>query len=80
MGDNRFMVTTACGKQTGTYELHQESIAVKIDATIDETCAESKIDDRFLDDFNQVINLVQEENRLSLRISDNEGVMYFEKK
>jgi len=56
-GENSFAVTTSCGKQTGTYELQQEGIAVEIDATIDEKCVEAKTDARFFDDLSQVINL-----------------------
>ena len=78
--ENSFTVTTSCGKQTGTYELHQESIGIVIDATINEKCVESKIEGRFFDDFNQVINLDQDGNRLSLRISNDDGVMHFLKK
>jgi uncharacterized hydrophobic protein (TIGR00271 family) len=80
IGDKTFMVLTSCGERTGTYELHQESIAIKIDeAEIDETCPESKIDGRFFDDLKQVINLDHDENRLSFRISNDEGVMYFQR-
>jgi uncharacterized hydrophobic protein (TIGR00271 family) len=79
-GENSFTVTTSCGKQTGTYELHQESITVKIDALIDEKCVELKTEARFFDDFNEVINLDQDGNRLSLRISNDDGVMHFQKK
>jgi hypothetical protein len=78
-GENSFTVTTSCGKQTGKYELHQESIAVEIDAKIDEKCVESKTDARFFDDLSQVINLDQDDNRMSFRISNDEGVMYFQK-
>jgi hypothetical protein len=77
--ENSFTVTTSCGKQTGTYELNQEGIAVKIDATIDEKCAESKTEARFFDDLSQVINLDQDDNRMSFRISNDEGVMHFQK-
>jgi hypothetical protein len=74
------MVLTSCGERTGTYELHQESIAIEINKTeIDETCPESKIDGRFFDDLKQVINLDHDENRLSFRISNDEGVMYFQR-
>jgi uncharacterized hydrophobic protein (TIGR00271 family) len=79
-GDNSFAVTTSCGKHTGTYELHQENITIEIDATIDEKCAESKTEARFLEDFNDVINLDQEGNRVSFRISNDNGVMHFQKK
>jgi hypothetical protein len=78
--DNSFTVTTFCGKQTGTYELHQKSIAIVIDVIIDEKWVESKTEGRFFDDFNQVINLDQDGNRLSLRISNDDGVMHFQKK
>jgi hypothetical protein len=59
--------------------LNQEGIAVKIDATIDEKCAESKTEARFFDDLSQVINLDQDDNRMSFRISNDEGVMHFQK-
>ena len=78
--ESSFTVTTSCGKQTGTYELHQESIAVVIDALIDEKCAESKTEARFFDDFNEVINIDHDGNRLTLRISNDDGVMHFQKK
>ncbi len=78
-GENLFTITTLCGTQKGTYELHQESIAIEIDARIDEKCAQSKIDGRFVDDLNQVINLDHESNRVSFRISNDEGVIYFQR-
>ncbi len=78
-GENSFTVTTSCGKQTGKYELQQEGIAVEIDATIAEKCVEAKTEARFFDDLSQVINLDQEDNRMSFRISNDEGVMYFQK-
>jgi uncharacterized hydrophobic protein (TIGR00271 family) len=78
-GENSFTVTTSCGKQTGTYELNQEGIAVEIDATIDEKCVESKTEARFFDDLSQVINLDQDDNRMSFRISNDEGVMHFQR-
>ena len=78
-GKNRFTITTSCGTQKGSYELHQESIAIEIDARIDEKCAQSKIDGRFVDDLNQVINLDHEGNRVSFRISNDEGVIYFQR-
>jgi hypothetical protein len=77
--ENSFTVTTSCGKQTGTYELNQEGIAVKIDATIDEKCVEAKTEARFFDDLSQVINLDQDDNRMSFRISNDEGVIHFQK-
>ena len=78
-GENSFTVTTSCGKQTGKYELQQEGIAVEIDATIAEKCVEAKTEARFFDDLSQVINLDQEDNRMSFLISNDEGVMYFQK-
>jgi len=59
--------------------LQQEGITVQIDAAIDETCVESKTEARFFDDFNEVINIDQDGNRLTLRISNDDGVMHFQK-
>ena len=60
--------------------MHQKNIAIEIDVIIDEKWVESKTDARFIDDFNDVINLDQDGNRLSLRISNDDGVMHFQKK
>ena len=78
-GEGKFMIRTICGSHAGKVELHQESIEVKIEALTDETCVESKTVDRFIDDFNQVINLNHEDDRLTLRISNDEGVMHFQR-
>ena len=46
---------------------------------IDETCGESKTNCRFFDDFNQVIKTNQDGNLMTLRISNDEGVIHFQK-
>jgi uncharacterized hydrophobic protein (TIGR00341 family) len=75
-----FTVATFCEKGTGGYELQQETISVAVDVSIDEDCAEAKTDERFVSDLNQVINLDIDDDRLSLRMANDAGVMHFEGK
>ena len=67
-------------KRIGNYKLHQENISFKINATVEGTYTETNIDARFIDDLQQVVNLDLVDDRLSLRISNGNGVMYFKEK
>lgn len=78
--ERNFTATTFCKKRIGNYKLHQENISFKINATVEGTCTETNIDARFIDDLQQVVNLDLVDDRLSLRISNGNGVMYFKEK
>jgi hypothetical protein len=73
-------VATSCDKETGGYELRQENMSVEVDVSQYEDCPESKTDERFVSDLKDVINLDLDDDRLSLRLANDTGVMYFEGK
>ncbi len=71
-------LTTHCTAGTGFYELNQEEIKATFDIEIDESCETWKIDNRFITDLNQVINVSIEDDHMTLRLDSNVGVMHFE--
>jgi uncharacterized hydrophobic protein (TIGR00341 family) len=73
-------VATSCDKETGGYELRQENISIEVDVSQYEDCPESKTDERFVSDLSEVIHLGLDDDRLSLRLANDTGVMYFEGK
>jgi uncharacterized hydrophobic protein (TIGR00271 family) len=77
--DETITVTTTCRPELGTYSIQQEIITIEFETELDEaTCKQQKIDQRFFSDLNDIINLSLDDDRLSLRIDNDNGVMYFE--
>jgi hypothetical protein len=76
-GETSVDLTTHCTKGSGSYELNQEKVTASFDITVDETCTTAKIDNRFITDLNQVINIKLEGENLSLRLASDVGVMHF---
>ena len=70
-------MTTHCTKGSGSYELNQEKVTASFDITVDDACTTAKIDNRFITDLNQVINIKLEGENLSLRLASDVGVMHF---
>ncbi len=60
-------------------ELNHEEISVTLEMVVDSDCETIKIDERFISDINKVINVSVEEDHLSLRLHNDNGVMHFEK-
>jgi len=71
-------VMTTCKPEVGKYSVQQEIITIEFETELDEgTCKQHKIDQRFFSDLNDIINLNLDDDRLSLRIDNDNGVMYF---
>jgi uncharacterized hydrophobic protein (TIGR00341 family) len=74
-------VMTSCKPEVGKYSVQQEIITLEFENELDETtCKQQKIDQRFFSDLKEVINLSLDDDRLSLRINNDNGVMHFEHK
>lgn len=72
-------VTTTCMSFKGSYTIQQETITIELATEPDiEQCPQQKIDQRFISDLNDIINLSLDDDRLSLRIDNDNGVMHFE--
>jgi uncharacterized hydrophobic protein (TIGR00271 family) len=76
-GENSVDLTTHCTKGSGSYELNQENITASFDITVDDACTTEKIDNRFITDLNQVINIKLEGENMSLRLDSDGGVVHF---
>jgi hypothetical protein len=76
-GENSVDLTTHCTKGSGSYELNQENITASFDITVDDACTTAKIDNRFITDLNQVINIKLEGENMSLRLDSDGGVVHF---
>ena len=78
--EKQFEVTTACSKGMGYYISQQESIEVAVTLKTPNNCPSKQIDERFIIDINDVVNIDGDKDRLSLRLNNGNGVMYFESK
>ncbi|MEN8729471.1 MAG: TIGR00341 family protein [Desulfuromonadales bacterium] len=78
-GKNEFDVSTNCAEGTGNIELVQEEVSVKLDMIVDTDCETVKTDNRFIADLNHAINISLEDDHLSLRLHNDNGVIHFEK-
>jgi uncharacterized hydrophobic protein (TIGR00341 family) len=77
--DKTIKVTTTCKPEVGEYSVQQEIITIEFDTELDEgTCKQLKIDKRFFSDLNDIISLSLDDDRLSLRLDNDNGVMHFE--
>ncbi len=72
-------VTTSCKQDIGKYIIQQETMSIELEMDFDEgKCIQQKIDKRYVSDLNDIINLSLDDDRLSLRIDNDNGVMHFE--
>jgi uncharacterized hydrophobic protein (TIGR00341 family) len=78
-GEGSIEVFTTCAEGKGSVELNQEEISVALEMVVDSGCETIKTDERFISDINNVINVSVEEDHLSLRLHNDNGVMHFEK-
>ena len=76
-GKSSFDLATNCVNGVGSYELSQENVNVKFEAAVEETCVSAKVDNRFITDFNHVINIRVDGEDMSLRLDSDTGVMHF---
>ncbi|RLA22954.1 MAG: TIGR00341 family protein [Gammaproteobacteria bacterium] len=67
-----------CAHGIGSYELVHEEMNVTFDIVVNEACDTYELDQRYIADLNQVVNLLVEGEHLSLRLNNNDGVMHFE--
>ena len=67
-----------CTHGTGSYELSQGELHIIFDTKVSETCDSYQLDQRYITDLNQVANLHIEDDHLSLRLNNDDGVMHFE--
>jgi len=78
-GRNSFDVFTNCGEGTGSVELVQEDVSIKLDMSVDAGCKTIKVDERFIADLNNVINISLDDGHLSLLLNNDNGVIHFER-
>ena len=76
---NLFDVYTNCAKGTGSIELAQEEVSIKLEMTVEASCETIKIDERFIADLNNAINISLDDDHLSLLLHNDNGVIHFEK-
>jgi hypothetical protein len=73
-----FELTTQCVQDRGSYEISQEDLSASFDTAVDDGCETSKIDNRFIKDLNNVININIDGDHLVLRLGSDAGVMHFQ--
>ncbi|RLA46124.1 MAG: TIGR00341 family protein [Gammaproteobacteria bacterium] len=76
--DHSVRLWNHCTHGTGSYELSQGELHVVFDIKVSETCDTYQLDQRYITDLNQVANLHIEDDHLSLRLNNDDGVMHFE--
>ena len=77
--DENITVKTSCKQDKGKYIVQQEKMEIEIEMDFSEAkCMQRTLDEIFVSDLNDIINLSLDENRLWLRIDGDYGLMYFE--
>ena len=76
--DASLELKTHCTDGLGSYELRQEDLSASLDAAVADDCETSKIDNRFITDLNNAINVEIDGDHMTLRLDSNVGVMHFQ--
>ncbi|MFZ9037796.1 MAG: TIGR00341 family protein [Gammaproteobacteria bacterium] len=76
--DASLALKTHCTDGLGSYELRQEDLSASLDAAVADDCETSKIDNRFITDLNNAINVEIDGDHMTLRLDSNVGVMHFQ--
>jgi len=77
--DENITVKTSCKQDMGKYVVQQEKMEIEIEMNFNEAkCMQHTLDETFVSDLNDIINLSLDDNRLWLRIDGDYGLMYFQ--